>query len=145
MNNQSPPGVFPGITPQQMLAVLSRNHIGTHRVHKAINDMKDGQDPQHCLDKAIEAETSARQLWIEVALEPWCDRHGLTLAQGLSVAFDDHSFNPANPDKDLVTMKDLFAWGGQQNDFAQFMLTQMRPTAVAQTPEVAERQSERCG
>ena len=65
---------------------------------------------------------NARELWISTALDPWCKRHGLTRKQGLSVAFDDSTFDPKNPEKDQVTLGSLFAWSGQQNDFASYLM-----------------------
>lgn len=87
------------------------------RAHSALSEYKEGLSAQDCIAKAVKNESATRKMWISDFLDPWCERHGLTREQGLSVAFKDVAYNPANPRKDLVTLKDLFSWGGQQNDF----------------------------
>lgn len=95
-------------------AGVSRTSSGAHC---AKDNFKDGDDAEECIAVAVRRATQARNIWTEKFLDPWCARHGLTREQGLSVTFDDNSFNPANPEKDLVTQKDLFWGGGQHNDF----------------------------
>lgn len=65
-------------------------------------------------------------MWISSALDPWAKRHGLTRAQALSVAFDDAAFNAANPRRDQVTLKDLYAWSGQEHGFAAYLMGEAR-------------------
>jgi hypothetical protein len=98
------------------------------RAHRALDAFRDGVPEEKCIAEAVRLETKAREMWLSVALDPWCKRHGITREQGLSIAFADHTYNPANPSKDLVTMKDLFAWAGQQNDFYRHL--QRHPAAA---------------
>lgn len=110
-------------TPEQMAelrAALTKARIScsSPRAHRAARLYEDGDLMESTIEFAVTQENAARQMWIETALDPWCERHGLTRAQGLSVAFNDHEFNVENPSKDLVTLKTLFQWSGQQNDFA---------------------------
>lgn len=69
-------------------------------------------------------------MWITSALDPWAKRHGLTRAQALSIAFDDGAFNPANPQRDQVTLKDLYGWSGQEHGFAAYLMGEGREEAV---------------
>lgn len=92
--------------------------LSNPRSHQAMDAYKNGAFAADCIAVAEKQEASARQSWLETAVDPWCQRHGITREQALSIAFDDGAFNPANPKKDQVTLRDLFAWGGQQNDFA---------------------------
>ena len=92
------------------------------RSNAAMLQFKNGDEAASCLEKAVKREEVARQSWIDNALDPWCKRHGISREQALSIAFDDGSFDPQNPSKDRVTMKSLFEWGGQQNDFAGYLM-----------------------
>jgi hypothetical protein len=90
-----------------------------------MEDTRDCQDVAALLTRAVELERAAREDWLARALRPWCERHGLTLRQGLSVLFDDGALNPDSPSKDRVTAKDMFAWGGAQNDFASRLMNEL--------------------
>lgn len=92
------------------------------RAHSAIRDFKDGLDLEEAAARAVRHEAASRELWISNALDPWARRHGLTRAQALSVAFDDSSFNPTNPQRDQVTLKDLYGWSGQEHGFAAYLM-----------------------
>lgn len=104
--------------------MLTEARVGTTspRGHSAMRQFKEGADAKECVELAVKNESQARELWITNALDPWCERHGLTRGQALSIAFDDSSFNPRNPEKDQVTLNTLFAWAGQQNDFAAYLV-----------------------
>ena len=102
----------------------ARISLTSPRAHRATSLFKDGESMQSVVKTAVAHEASARQLWIQTALDPWCERHGLTRTQGLSVAFQDSPFDPKNPSKDRVTLKSLFGWSGQQNDFAVEIIRQ---------------------
>ena len=66
-------------------------------------------------------ERLSRELWLTIALEPWCKRHGITIKQGISILFDDAAFNPITRKDDLPTREAVFSWGGQQLDFANYI------------------------
>jgi len=111
------------------------------RFHAAMRKVIDeGCPAKKALTDMVKFEDRARQDWVDHCLQPWCDRHGLTLKQGLSVLFDDDSFNPADPSKDRVTRRDVLGWSGQQNDFALRLMADMKatPPAVASNPEIAK-------
>lgn len=110
----------------QLRQALGAAHISlsSPRAHSAMRDFKDGLSLEDSLKRAVEDELKARDIWIATALDPWCTRHGLTRAQGLSVAFDDSEFDPCHPEKPRPNMANLFQWGGQQNDFALELLRQ---------------------
>ena len=104
---------------------ISLSSPRAHQVARGVEEARDGKDVAALLARAVEQERAAREDWVARALRPWCERHGLTLRQGLSVLFDDGSFNPESPEKDRVTAKDVFAWGGQQNDFAARLMNEL--------------------
>lgn len=107
------------------------------RFHTAYRQVIDeGQSAKEALSDMVKFEDRARQEWVERSLQPWCDRHGLTLKQGLSVLFDDHPYNPEDPSKDIVTKESVFGWGGQQNDFAYRLMDDMKQ-AVAKSADIA--------
>lgn len=114
------------------LLTTARIGLSSPRAHSAMAEFKDGTDADACIKVAVAHEASARNMWIETALDPWCKRHGITRVQGISIAFDDSSFNPENPKKDLVTRDALFGWGGQQNDFALWLMKEINQTAAEQ-------------
>lgn len=95
--------------------------LSSPRAHSAMSDYFERAsriEVAVLLDRAFTHERAAREKWVDECLAPWCERHGITLQQGLSIAFDDGEFDPQNPKQPLPTMKSLFAWTGQQNDFA---------------------------
>jgi len=92
------------------------------RSRSAIEDFKAGGDLVECASRAVQHEASARASWVASALDPWAKRHGLTREQALSVAFNDDSFNPGDPTRDQVTLRDLHAWSGQQHGFAAYLM-----------------------
>lgn len=97
------------------------------RFHRAFYEvMEMGRPSGEALADAVRLEDRARQEWVNCSLQPWCERHGLTLQQGLSVLFDDGPFNAADPSKDLVTRESVFAWSGQQNTFASRLMRDMK-------------------
>jgi hypothetical protein len=96
------------------------------RAHSAIRDFKEGLDFEECAARAVRHEAAARESWISNWLEPWAARHGLTRAQALSVAFDDSPFNPADPSRDYVTLRDAYAWSGQEHGFATYLMSEIR-------------------
>lgn len=123
-------------TPQEVAELLLRleqSGIGraNPRARSAVNDLKEGLDFEECAARAVRHEASAREMWMTSALDPWAKRHGLTRAQALSVAFDDSPFNPANPQRDQVTLKDLYAWSGQEHGFAAYLIGEGRDDAAA--------------
>lgn len=125
-----PPGALTSTARELLNEALTRLGISlsSPRAHQVARDMEDTRgcnDVAALLTRAVELERAAREDWVACALRPWCERHGLTLRQGLSVLFDDGSFNPDSPDKDRVTAKDLFAWGGAQNDFAGRLMNEL--------------------
>jgi hypothetical protein len=87
---------------------------------------------------AVKYEAVARQSWIDTALEPWCKRHGITFEQGLSILARDDAYNPKPPHTDLVTFKSLFEWSGQQNDFAEHLLREIKDAAAAKKEDAIE-------
>ena len=118
-------------TPQEVEALrlrLEQSGIGrtNPRAHSAIRDFEDGLDLEESAARAVRHEAAAREMWISNALDPWAKRHGLTRAQALSVAFDDSAFNPANPQRDQVTLKDLHGWSGQEHGFAAYLMGEGR-------------------
>lgn len=90
------------------------------RSHQALAAFSGGMVAEDCIADALKKEASAREMWLKVALDPWCKRHGISRKQALSIVFSDHTYNPIDPSKDNIVLKDLFAWGGQQNDFASY-------------------------
>ena len=122
-------------TPQEieeLFVRLEQSGIGraNPRARFALQDFKDGLDFEECAARAVRHEATAREMWITSALDPWAKRHGLTRAQALSVAFDDSAFNPADPQRDQVTLKDLYAWSGQEHGFATFLMREGRDEAA---------------
>jgi hypothetical protein len=118
-------------TPQEVEELrlrLEESGIGRSnpRAHSAIRDFKDGLDLEECAARAVRHEAAAREMWISNALDPWAKRHGLTRAQALSIAFDDSAFNPANPQRDQVMLKDLYGWSGQEHGFAAYLMGEGR-------------------
>ena len=111
---------------------LEQSGIGRSnpRAHSAVRDFDEGIDFEEAAARAVRHEAAARETWIASALDPWAKRHGLTRAQALSVAFDDSPFNPANPQRDQVTLKDLYAWSGQEHGFAAYLMGEGREEAV---------------
>lgn len=105
--------------------------------HNAMDNYKAGGDALTLVNTAAALETQNRTYWLNTCLDPWCKRHGLTWEQALSVAFDDSPFDPANPQKDRVTIKDLFWGGGQQNDFSSFLMRPSANRAAAPSPAPA--------
>ena len=115
------------MTYPELVAALRNAGIHSARMTHALHKHEDGKVASVCLSEAIEAERKARQFWIDRALAPWCERHGLSLRQGLSVLFEDHPFNPQNRDKPLPTRESIFAWSGQQNGFALSLIAELGP------------------
>lgn len=105
--------------------------------HRAIGEFKDNAKTftsEALVLQAVNEERINRDAWIELALAPWCKRHGITLEQGASIVAQDDAYNPDEPGKDLVTYRSLFAWSGQQNDFAAKILKTAKdvgPTEIA--------------
>ena len=125
-----PPGALTSTARELLDEALTRLGISlssprAHQVARDMEDTRDCQDVAALLTRAVELERAAREDWLARALRPWCERHGLTLRQGLSVLFDDGAFNPDSPSKDRVTAKDMFAWGGAQNDFASRLMNEL--------------------
>lgn len=100
----------------------ARIELTSPRAYRAMAEFKDGAEATACVEEAVAHEATARNMWIKIALDPWCKRHEITRKQALSILFDDSSFNPENPGKDLVTRESLFAWSGQQNAFAYWLM-----------------------
>lgn len=111
---------------------LEQSGIGraNPRAHSAVRDFEEGLDLEEAAARAVRHEAAAREMWITTALDPWAKRHGLTRAQALSVAFDDSAFNPVNPQRDQVTLKDLYAWSGQEHGFAAYLMGEGRDEAT---------------
>ena len=111
------------------------------RFHAAFRQvMEEGRPAAEALEDMVRFEDRAREMWVSHALQPWCNRHGLTLQQGLSVLFDDGAFNPKDPGKDLVTRDSVFGWSGQQNNFFPRLMADLTQagtaaSAVAQSPK----------
>ena len=104
-----------------------RVSLSSTRFHSAYRKVIDeGWSAKDALTDMVNFEDRARQEWVDRSLQPWCDRHGLTLKQGLSVLFDDHSYNPEDPSKEIVTKESVFGWAGQQNDFAHRLMDDMK-------------------
>lgn len=96
------------------------------RARQAFDNFIDGDDSTEAiLLKMVEFENKARQSWIDTALKPWCDRHQLTLKQGLSVLFDDNAFNPQTRCDDLVSRERVLGWSGQQDCFAHRLMAEI--------------------
>ena len=122
-------------TPQEVEELrvrLEESGIGRSnpRAHSAIRDFEDGLDLEDSAARAVRHEAASREMWISNALDPWAKRHGLTRAQALSVAFDDSAFNPTNPKRDQVTLKDLYGWSGQEHGFAAYLMGEGRDDAA---------------
>lgn len=120
----------------ELWAYLPTHGVGTIRLNQAIRRLKDGVPFPSVVERAFFDEEQARNMWLEKAFQPWCKRHGLSLEQGLSVTFCDHAFNPDEPGRDLVTMKDLM-WNGQAVDFAAYLQkkhTEQKITTAASVP-----------
>lgn len=109
------------------------------RSRSAIEDFKNGLDLEECAARAVRHEAAARAAWAATALDPWAKRHGLTRAQALSVAFDDHPFNPSDPERDQVTLRDLHAWNGQQHGFAAYLMGEGRDESPLEIEQDAPR------
>ena len=110
---------------------------------QALDDFRRGVSADQAIATAVSRQNTAMQLWVSTALEPWCNRHGITLEQGLSIAFDDSPFNPKTKKDDLPTMRNLFEWNGQQNTFAWRLMNDMR-AQTAKLPAAEEDPSYCC-
>ena len=109
--------------------------ISNARANTARQLIMDGGEPVlDVLQTMVSREDAARQMWIDTALQPWCDRHGLTQQQALSVLFDDSAFNPVTRKDDLVTAQTVFSWGGQVPDFHMHMRQQSESHPTTPTP-----------
>jgi hypothetical protein len=103
--------------------------ISSPRANSAMIEFKDESNllsEEDLVAIAVKNEAVSRQAWVDTALSPWCKRHGITMAQGLSIMARDDAYNPKAPDKDLVTFKSLFEWSGQQNAFAEHLLREIK-------------------
>ena len=107
---------------------LEQSGIGraNPRAHSAVRDFEEGLDLEESAARAVRHEAASREMWVSNALDPWAKRHGLSRGQAPSVAFDDSSFNPANPQRDQVTLKDLYGWSGQEHGFAAYLMGEGR-------------------
>lgn len=126
----------------------ARITLSSPRAHRALGEYLDGGDLKTCIAEAVRHEATARNQWIESALDPWCQRHGITREQAISIVFNDDSFNPENPQKDLVTRESILGWSGQQNAFAMWLMAEAKMAATPVHEEAEEqviRQSERAG
>lgn len=108
------------------------------RAHNALERVKAGESEAVSIAAAVAYEAQSRALWLEAALDPWCLRHGISQTQALSIVFDDGAYNPANPEKDQVTLKSLFWGDGQHNDFAAFLMRPAAPLVPLTTAAPAE-------
>lgn len=91
--------------------------------HWAFATWKDRQlEQDEAIAGGVKQETDSRNAWIATELDPWCERHGLTRAQALSVAFDDQPFDERNPERDRATLKSLHSWAGQEQGFAGHLI-----------------------
>lgn len=115
------------MTYPELVTALRNAGVHSARMTHALQEHDDGKVASACLAEAVAAERRARQFWIDQSLAPWCERHGLSLRQGLSVLFEDDSFNRENPDKPLPTRESIFAWSGQQNGFALSLIAELGP------------------
>lgn len=119
----------------QLWKTLPSNGVGTVRLNQAVRRLKDGMPYQEVVERAHADEAQSRDMWLDKAMLPWCKRHGLSLEQGLSVVFNDHAYNPDNPERDQVILRDLM-WNGQGQDFAVYLQRQMALDAA--TNETSE-------
>jgi hypothetical protein len=94
------------------------------RASLAVYLFKEGIIDAWCVRYAISMERQARELWCEKSLDPFCKKHGLTRRQAISVVFDDHRYNAADPEHDLVTVQDLYC-NSQGYDFSRALLAEM--------------------
>lgn len=110
----------------QLFEALYKLHINlsSPRTHSATRRFEDGESVHVILHDAVQNECNARLMWFS-QLEQWCNRHKITIEQGLSVLFDDDSFDPNNHSTDRVTKRTMFEWSGQQNDFAPRVLAEV--------------------
>lgn len=120
------PPVFGGMSKDDLKEVMAFHGVGLQRTNQAINLLHEGENPRVCVDTAVANEARARGQWVDKVLKPWCARHGLTIEQALSVAFDDGAYNPTDPRKDQVTMTDLMSWNGQEGAFATYLRHQLK-------------------
>jgi hypothetical protein len=123
MSNLPLPMIISPSETQQFLEELRAARIepSSPRAHRAVTLFKDGVPAQDAIAQAVQDEDRARQAWVDAALKPWCDRHGISLEQGLSIAFFENIEADASP-----TMADLFKWSGQQNAFALRLMADIR-------------------
>lgn len=105
--------------------------LSNPRSLRAIRDFKDGVAADECVATALAHETAARAMWREKAFEPWRLRHGLTVQQALSVAFEDGPYDALDPSRDRPTVNSLFAWSGQQHDFAAALRAELKAESAA--------------
>ncbi|MBY0466242.1 MAG: hypothetical protein K2W33_14995 [Burkholderiales bacterium] len=102
---------------------INRSSPRFHTAYRQV--IEEGRSAKDALSDMVRFEDRARQEWVDRSLQPWCDRHGLTLKQGLSVLFDDHPYNLKDP-SELVTQRSVLAWSGQQNDFSFRLMEDMK-------------------
>jgi hypothetical protein len=120
---------------QQIAEIYSKLRslgIGTIRLNQAIQRFKDGVPYDEVISRAQSDEELARKMWLEKAMLPWCERHGVSLEQGISVVFNDFQYDPENRERDQVIMRDLL-WNGQGYDFAMYLKSQLENKVKTQT------------
>ncbi len=92
--------------------------VAPHTLMRFIEMAEAGEiTPQQAYINTIEREEKAQEFYVEQSLKPWADRHGLTLKQAVSIAFNDHEFNPETKKDDLPSYRGLFWASGAQNSF----------------------------
>lgn len=105
----------------QVLYELLEKRFGIERTSPraalALSQFREGLDLNLCLENANKAELAARELWRERSLKPFCEKHGITEAQAISIAFQDSVYSRDRPHEKQVCLGDL-SWGGQGEAFA---------------------------
>jgi len=100
----------------------------------------------HCYDLVIEwkhpalkevktminREIDDRKFFISLLLDPWCKRHNITREQALSIICNDGSYNKDNPEKDLVTKKDLYCGAAMNTWYHMFFNKRYSDESIGQ-------------
>lgn len=86
--------------------------------------------------QAIDNEEKAQTYYVENALSPWAQRHGLTLLQAINIVCNDSDFNPDTKKHDLPTLGGLFWVSGLHNNYFHRLQKQLE-----ESPEITAQKA----
>ena len=108
-------GLAPGIPLRIQLEQLG---VSLTRINAAVRDAGE-LGAEKSFARAIQFEKNAEETFVEQALKPWAERHGITVGQAISILSNDSKFNPVTQKDDLPSAQDIHAWLDQKSGFFQ--------------------------